>query len=162
MESVGRHLKAQAVTITDGVQRDMFGRSAFNRYYYAIYFEVKSILGEINSEWYGSAHGSFPGILRGSLCKKIKGHQAKAQKMSDLELNQQCERALSAARTLANIMEDGYAVRVTADYHSHNIPVEFDKKTFQLNETSIDDIESWLYRTKGLLTTLRMFFKAYG
>lgn len=85
MEVVALHLQNVASTRSDPVERDLFGRSAFNRYYYASYHNVKYVLGILKSEWGGIPHGDIPDVLVGQVKKKLVKGRERAQRSSDNE-----------------------------------------------------------------------------
>jgi hypothetical protein len=156
MEIVADHLEQQAMTRSVSSERDSFGRSAFNRYYYATFLQVKSGLAELRPEWAGDmAHAKIPEMLRGTICSDLKkGHQ-KALRTSDHEVVVLCSRAVSAAKELAKLMDEGRATRVTADYHPE-IPVSFSTGVrFRLNSVGVDAARIWPHRARALVADIQ-------
>ncbi len=64
MHEVGHHLQKIAISKTDQ-NRDVFARSAFNRYYYGAYLNVRELLSSLNPEWSRPRHRHIPYILTG-------------------------------------------------------------------------------------------------
>src|SRR5262245_24567360 len=96
MEVVGQYLQGHALTLGVGLERDYFGRSAFNRFYYATFLNVKKELSEIIDGW-PNGHATIPQFLRGKICKEIKAGRDRARRAGDGDLVLLCERAKSAA-----------------------------------------------------------------
>ncbi|MCA8054408.1 hypothetical protein [Burkholderia cepacia] len=156
MEIVAQHLQQVALAQTDPTDRDHFGRSAFNRYYYATFLHVKAGLGSINPDWNTMAHAGIPEVLRGSVQRELKRGRTKAQRTDDAELVRLCSKALSAVSDLADLMEKGYATRVAADYHPE-ILVDFSGyRSFKLNTVPVEDAHGWPYRARALIDAITL------
>lgn len=155
MEIVAQHLQHEAAVRTLSVERDLFGRSAFNRYYYATFLEVKASLAKLRPQWAGElAHASVPEVLRGTVKKELTRGRYTAQRMNDSEVVSLCQKALSAAESLAKILEEGRVTRVAADYHPE-IPVEFVAASdFRLNTVGVQTAQTWPHRARVLLVPI--------
>ena len=71
MERVALELQRTAINRRGQIDDfDQFGRSAFNRYYYAVFLIVRDLMLEFNPRWSGS-HASIPGMLRASVHDEI-------------------------------------------------------------------------------------------
>jgi hypothetical protein len=141
------------------MERDYFGRSAFNRYYYATFLQVKTGLGGLRVEWSTMAHAGIPEVLRGTVQRELKQGRTRAQRASDQEVVALCSRALAAVADLAKLMEKGYATRVTADYHPE-IPVDFSGgQSFKLNTIGVDDARAWPNRAQVLVGAITSAWK---
>ncbi|WP_186129797.1 hypothetical protein [Burkholderia gladioli] len=148
VQIVAQYLQLEAQNRSDVMERDLFGRSAFNRYYYATFLEVKKGLGSLKTEWATMAHAGVPEVLRGTVQRELKQGMRKALKLSDSEVVSLCERAKSAVLDLADLMERGYAIRVAADYHPE-ISVDFsDGSNFKLNTVTVRDARTWPSRAE--------------
>ncbi len=156
MESVARFLQTKANSCPpDSRDFDLFGRSSFNRYYYAVYLEVRTILGDLNVTWLTAQHASIPMLLTGQVLDAINHQRKRATKVGDNEAVQICLRGAAAARELAALMKDAYAVRVTADYHP-DIPVKpSDRGRFQLNLMPVTTAHDWAPRARLLAPTIK-------
>lgn len=155
MEIVAQHLQREAVTRTLPLERDLFGRSAFNRYYYATFLEVKSSLAKLRPQWAGElAHAAVSEVLRGTVKKELTKGRNTAQKMDDAEVVSLCQKALSATESLARIMDEGRATRVAADYRPE-IPIEFFTASgFRLNTVEVKTAQTWPHKARILLVTI--------
>ena len=63
---VADHLSKAART-TVGGEADAFGRSAFNRYYYAAFLSTRELLSMIERSWSGVPHSNIPALLENDL-----------------------------------------------------------------------------------------------
>lgn len=143
MQQVGLHLQVTAVGLTDVVERDLFGRSSYNRYYYATFLCVRRVLAQMRPEWAFIAHATLPEVLRGQITKDLSRGRNRARKMDDDELARQCARAIKAASELADLLRSSSATRVVADYHPE-IAVDFVRgDRFTLNEVGITEAHQW-------------------
>jgi hypothetical protein len=155
MEIVARHLQEQASSKAPSQEGDLFGRSAFNRYYYAAYLEVRLGLSGWRREWEGDmAHAKIPEILRGQVSKALKAGLRLAERNSDNEVASLCSFGITAAKDLAQLMDNGRSARVTADYNPE-IRVEFSPDAnFQLNTVGVNEARSWPGRARGLVDVI--------
>jgi hypothetical protein len=153
MEIVGQYLQHEA-TQRSGRERDFFGRTAFNRYYYASYLGVKKTLGSLRKEWDTIAHADVPQLLRGTIKTELSNGRKKAVKAEDAETIEMCSRAINAVMELANLMEEGYATRVTADY-TPGILIDFSTlHNFKLNTIFVKQAANWPAKARLLCTTI--------
>lgn len=160
MEIVAQHLQQQAIKRREHLERDLFGRSAFNRYYYAMFLDVKTGLGGLRPEWGNEiAHKAVPELLRGTVKTHLQQGSKKALRANDAEVVSLCEKAKSAAESLAKMMDQGRATRVAADY-TPDIPVEFSTSAdFSLNTVSVEEARQWPYRARGLIAIIASAWK---
>lgn len=143
MEEVATYLQREAIHRTDSRQRDDFGRSAFNRFYYATFIPVGIALTSMRPEWSGLPHKDVPKVIRGSIMQSIKRGQKRAHRLGDAETARSCAQAISICHELAKIMELGYAVRVIADYHS-DVHVDFTSGSdFRLFSVPVSVARQW-------------------
>lgn len=147
MESVAHFLQVQANSYPPSSRDfDLFGRSSFNRYYYAAYLRVRSILGNLNEAWTTTQHANIPDLLTGQVLTTIRRQRARAAKLDDGPAVQICRRAEASARELANLMREAYAVRVTADYHPEIIVMADGRGRFRLNSVPVTVAHDWPIR----------------
>ncbi len=143
LQQVGLHLQVKAVGLTDRVERDLFGRSSYNRYYYATFLCVRRVLAQMRPQWAFVAHAKLPEVLKGQIIKDLTKRRQRARKMDDDELVRQCSRAIKAASELADLLRASSATRVVADYHPE-IAVDFVRgDRFTLNEVGITEAHQW-------------------
>ncbi|MCE4535805.1 hypothetical protein LXT12_00840 [Pelomonas sp. P7] len=155
MERVGSYLRQEAVRLLPQAEADLFGRTAFNRFYYATYLEVRSGLSKMKAEWTGEMpHAMIPEILRGTVKKELTKGRAKALKADDHQLAAQCASAASAAMDLAKLLDEGRQVRVTADYYPE-VLVNFARAPdFELNSVAVLSASSWPYRARVFMQVI--------
>jgi hypothetical protein len=154
MEIVARHLQNEAQSRSGGAERDEFGRSSFNRYYYATFLLVRSGLAKLRHEWSEIQHAAIPELLRGKVTEELKRGRSRAQRASDSELVTQCNRSIAAAAALAQIMDEGRMTRVTADYEP-DVPVDFTTGSdFRLNTVPVSKARNWPSRAKPMLDSI--------
>ncbi|MBR9813368.1 hypothetical protein GYB61_05860 [bacterium] len=142
----------------DSDDRDAFGRSAFNRYYYSAYLQTREMLKSIQHGWHGVNHADVPRVLTGEISKELKKARTRANRMKDWETKQSLDRGIDAARTLSDLMKVAYSTRGAADYHPE-FRVEFSSGCLQLVSVSIDQAKSWPYKAKQLSTEILRAWK---
>ncbi|TWT20326.1 hypothetical protein FQY83_11390 [Luteimonas marina] len=144
MELVAVHLQTEAVSRSSGEEKDLFGRSSYNRYYYATFLCVRGLLRRLNAEWADLPHAAYPELLRGKVKKALQKGRASAQKTGDADVVRACNRACSAVLSLAKLMTESSATRVTADYYPE-VPIQFSGvDRFSLRSVDITTAHSWL------------------
>jgi hypothetical protein len=157
VEVVAQYLETQAIASrTNRVEANLFGRSAFNRYYYAVYFLTRDMLSDFNAPWATTAHANVPVILSGPVRDAIRKFKQRATHLRDSEAISICSRALSAIDELCELLRRGYSVRVTADYDA-TVGIEFapDSNQFSLAATSVTTARRWVERTGFLTSSVR-------
>lgn len=154
LHPVGEHLAARAKAEV-GECADAFGRSAFNRYYYAAYLSVRDLLRQINPRW-KAKHSRVPDLLEDDVINLIRREAEKQMKrslISPSEKSRLTSRAATAASALANVLRTAYAVRVTSDYEPEQL-IAFDRGTFSLLSRTEGEARAWLASVslhKGIL-----------
>lgn len=120
MGIVGQHLAAHAGHLGVGSPEfDIFGRSAFNRYYYATYLVVRSTLFRMRPEWAKKGHSQIPEFLRGKFREVVNEQIKKLVKKGAITMSDGGKikgSIFEQATNLANLMDTAYGVRVVADY----------------------------------------------
>jgi hypothetical protein len=155
LQIVADHLRLEATSRFQTPDGDYFGRSAFNRYYYATFLEIKTVLGRLREEWSGNvAHADIPVLLRGRIVEDLKKGKSKAMKTSDSYAISLCSQGIVAARDLAQMMETCRAIRVVADYNPE-IPIEFTQaNNFTLGSTPVNEAGRWPNRARACLSSI--------
>lgn len=141
---VGTTLSGEAKK-SNGDIADAFGRSAFNRYYYAAYLEVRSLLLMFNSRWKIN-HDEAPNYLRKNLPKIFReeiNRQQKRHVITHAEGMKISSAVLHSGSNIAQVLEVAYKVRVISDYEPEE-PVTFDQATFHLDSHSEVEAKGWL------------------
>lgn len=140
-------------------EADAFGRTAFNRYYYAAYLSTRDLLIQIDRSWARSAHGNIPEILETDLIKRLravlKPLQAKGL-VAEGKAKSLISQAGAAGGEMASILRMAYKVRVAADYMPDE-KVVFESATFRLASHTESEAKQWLLRidrAKGILLSI--------
>jgi hypothetical protein len=150
-ENVAHHLQQQAVQQrTNLVQADVFGRSAFNRYYYATFIRTRKLFASLNPAWKQLPHKDYPAVLRGQIRKHFKDAQRKAAKIGDNELVSACSKAASYSSELADIFLTSNTIRVVADYDPDELIKFIDDARFSLRGVKITTAHEWLSKADSL------------
>lgn len=148
MERVGQHLQTTAYhRRAVASDLDLYGRSAFNRYYYATFLEVRAMLRRCKPGWRGT-HDTVPKELESWVKKGISDVRKKASRIADSQSIEICKAATASISDLSRLMVSAYAVRVIADYEPE-IPIVLDGNRFALERTSVTDAHSWLARARA-------------
>lgn len=145
MKIVGEKLSDWAVAQTEESHVDLFGRSAFNRYYYSAFLITRELLRSLDPKWGTAAHANIPDILRDSLKKRIKQKLTSAKKnklVTESQASQIQTQANSAILELASLLESSYSIRVTADYEPET-KVEAKSRHLSLDNTTLDAAHRW-------------------
>lgn len=149
METVALFLQTEAKRYpADSRDFDLFGRSSFNRYYYAVYLEVRAMLGSLNGTWGTMPHAGIPDLLTGQVRAQIKQRQKRAAKLGDNDAIQICIRGVASTYELADLMKTAYATRVTADYYPDIAIQTDDDGRFRLNQIAVTVAHDWLARAR--------------
>ena len=144
MEAVARHLRDKALEFDGekaGEDADLFGRSAFNRYYYAAFLITRKKLKPIFVDLPGK-HAAIPDFLRGHVARELNRRKRVAMRAEDYASVQAVQNGRNAALKLADLLVQGYSARVVADYHPE-LAVSFNGQGFLLNEVPVSDAVSW-------------------
>jgi uncharacterized protein (UPF0332 family) len=157
VEQVGNALALQAVKLkAKSIEADLFGRSAFNRYYYAVFYVARSMLSDFSPDWKSVPHASVPQLLVGQVRKDIQRFKQKANKLGDTESVSLCSHAIESLDQLSELLKKGYSVRVAADYDT-TVSVEFEEGSnqFSLASTTVSTARNWVQRAVFLTSSVR-------
>jgi hypothetical protein len=116
---VAKRLSEIAVNEATEEGADAFGRSAFNRYYYASFLITRDMLRQLNPSWKRTPHSDIPDLLTETITKRISAEarrQAKASLIHASRASSLRTEARSAAGQLADLLKGAYEVRLVADY----------------------------------------------
>lgn len=154
MELVAAHLYLEAAKQTTAAAQDQFGRTAFNRYYYATFLHTRACLSRLNSDWATLPHKDMPDVLKASVKKALNKGRLQAVKVQDADVANLCARAENAAIELSKILQEGYSLRKVADYRPE-IPIVFLKGyDFALNSVEIKHAREWPCRAIGYVAII--------
>lgn len=146
LHAVGASLCDSAKSIqSDHDLADAFGRSAFNRYYYAAYLSVRDLLLLLNSDWLAK-HADAPGLVEKNVVDLIRAEARRQEKLgliSSAGCKSICSQAAKSAAEIANTLRTGYKVRVISDYSPSQL-VSFERNTFVLDAHTEGQARAWL------------------
>lgn len=154
MEVVANHLFQEVQKRTDQTEKNLFGRSAFNRCYYATFLNVRAGLVQLDTRWAELPHKAIPELLNGTIKKAFTKGKAKASKVADVNVVQMCARAEHAAVELSKLMTIGYATRIVADYRPEiQISISSGQEC-TLNSVGAKDAKNWSTRSATYVSAI--------
>lgn len=159
MFSVARHLQQQAMREADDREKDLFARSFFNRYYYALFLDTQNILKDYISGLTKIAHKNVPEVLKGSVVKLLDKQRQSASKIGDIKTVNKCLTAKSLTLELADIFNIAYGVRCVADYEQYKLIDFMDGSGFRLQNVKIQTAASWENRLSAWRSAIRAAMK---
>lgn len=163
MGIVGSHL-ANAANEKAGMEKDSFARSAFNRYYYSAFLEIRSVLQQLNPAWSRPNHADVPELLEKAAIKQIKLEVKKAEDKGLLKRGQAESirtRSNAAASELASLFTTAREVRRIADYEPE-ILVQIDGNKYTLNSYSLASAAGWKKQVSVQSKTLLKVYSELG
>jgi hypothetical protein len=116
MKIVAKYLIDEALRRSLETEIDLFGKSAFNRYYYATFWIVRDTIAQIDSKWSEPSHAEIPDLLTGRFIKRFRTAIKKADGLGMKKTSNLKVAANTAASELANLMRHAYLLRIQADY----------------------------------------------
>ncbi len=164
MKKVAEHLHNYAIDSKDELEIDVFGRSAFNRYYYACFLATRAMLGDFKPSWKGTMHKSIPELLMtGVTNEPIKAFKL-AQRNGLITISQ-CSKNISELREstndLAQVLLAAYDVRVLADYEPEET-VYKREKIISIRQHKLSAASCWLDRVNGDIKRIRKLWSEAG
>ena len=171
MERVGAQLKHWAIDGCPDAAKDVFGRSAYNRYYYAAFLTTKDMLATLGKlcgkkGWGKTPHKAIPDCLQGCVSKKFK-KQLKVSIKTTL-LNQEegaksSEQFQSNINALADLMKSSYEVRIVADYEPEiRIVWGDDGRSPSLNGYGLSSARDWHKKARIYCKEISRSWKEVG
>lgn len=162
MELVAIHLQNEAINRIQARDKDAFGRSSFNRFYYAAFIEARNMMAGLRVEWAKLPHKQIPTVLRDSIAQDFKDASRKALRVQDNATAHACSTAITAAKGLADLLESSFATRVVADYRLDTMVI-FDKvPDFTLNAVPISVARHWPSKAKGFAHSIANGWRQAG
>lgn len=152
MEIVAKHLESEALSRTVASETDLFGRAAFNRYYYATFWIVRNAVAQIDPKWSEPSHGDLPNILEGPFLKRFRAEMKNAEALGTYTSKLKI-RANSSASALAALMRTAYHIRVQADYKPNAHAIRHGS-VIMLNETKSSIAADWPRKAQTLTANL--------
>lgn len=151
MQRVGEALAQKAITAQAPGEADVFGRSAFNRYYYATYLITRATLRQLDASWSRIPHKGIPPLLMGPVLERVKRVSRTAQQKGLIDGNDAASLYYSvraAASELAEMMKGACEVRCVADYEPET-QIQRKGKVITLVDHSIDEAKNWPRRAEA-------------
>lgn len=143
---------------------DVFGRSAFNRYYYASFLIVREMLSELDKAWSGTPHKSIPELLtKGVLTRirKITRMQEKQGLLNFREASIYKDSANIAANELSQLLDEAYNIRVISDYHPEEKAIK-NGGQIRLKTSTLGAADNWPNRAERYSKSLLKVWKQLG
>ena len=150
MKIVGDQLATWALAQAEDDNKDLFGRSAFNRYYYAAFLSTRKMLGEFEPKWQRTAHRNIPDLLKGQLKRELTS----AIDLSRPEGMRVINKHNSSINALASLLEQAYKVRISADYEPE-VRIQQTNKVISLGNHKLTSAEKWPDRADSYCKTIR-------
>lgn len=155
MHEVALHLQKAAVAKRSNADEfDQFGRSAFNRYYYSLFLEVRSLIREFEPDWAG-AHSQLPQELTGSIMREFKSKRKSAVSRKQTDSLPILDRGVQGLHALANLLSSANTVRVKADYFPEVRISDLGSDRFSLASVQVTEAHNWLGDARHKLEWVR-------
>jgi len=164
MNKVGEKLQDWAVGSHEENESDAFGRSAFNRYYYAAYLETRDMLSMLDPKWARTSHKDIPQLLKRTVTAVIRKEantQRKAGLITGGRASGLCSTSNDAASELSNLLESAYDIRVVADYNP-DIRVVKNGAKIELANEKLDSARTWKNRASIYTKQILKVWKELG
>ncbi|EPE3624740.1 hypothetical protein ACSIA8_002789 [Serratia marcescens] len=166
---VADHLVKQANTAFKKGERhqilaDAYGRTAFNRYYYACFLNVREFVSNIDASWAKVKHAGVPDLLRVSVNKKIEVELKKSEKIGDItprEYKSKKSIILSSLDSMASTMSMAYTIRGIVDYEPE-IEMVFKENGFTINSQTVASAKGWLQTINSERSKITKIMKEVG
>lgn len=150
MNRVANHLRNHALSLSAEGEIDVFGRSAFNRYYYACYWEIRSRLPELHHNWLRLGHKDLPKYLSGEIKTKLLENARlllKKGALSNRDYGNLLPRTEQSIRKISDFLVRGYAIRCAADYSPEFKAIK-ENGSLCLNGQKLSSLETWYQEVK--------------
>jgi hypothetical protein len=164
MKIVGDHLTGVAANRADVMECDLFGRSAFNRYYYGAYLIAREMLMQLDPAWARTAHSDIPDLLEGAVINKIRKeakNQEQAGLLSKTASSSLRNSAATAVTQLSQLLRSAYGVRIVADYDPGS-QISRNGKILILVDHSTDEAKRWQGRATQATGTILNIWRRLG
>jgi hypothetical protein len=162
MKVVGDYLHQAAKT--QQLEFDPYARSAFNRYYYACFLIAREMYARIHPGKGIPSHKQLPSVISTTLGKRIAKSARESARNGSLSEGQSrsiSSTALTRSIDLANILNEGYQVRCTADYEP-DVLVRRDGTKFHLGKTSLETAARWPDRAGSCASAILSVWRQLG
>jgi hypothetical protein len=164
MKIVGDHLTGVAASRPNPMECDLFGRSAFNRYYYGAYLIARDMLAQLDRAWARTSHSDIPDLLEGAVINKIRKeakNQEQAGLLSKAASSGHRKSAAIAVAQLSQLLRSAYGVRIVADYEP-DAPISRNGHILILVDHSTDEAKRWQGRATQAAGTILNIWRQLG
>lgn len=145
MQIVGEQLETWALDRKEPLERDLFGRSAFNRYYYSVFLMTRQMVGEFRASWKGTAHKELPNLLLTSVKKKLDSSLKISVSKGILKEGEKSRILTKHNRSineLAGLLREAYSTRLIADYEPEILIIDKGKELV-LDNCKLASARNW-------------------
>jgi hypothetical protein len=158
--------RLSAIALTEPVEEhaDLYGRSAFNRYYYATYLITRDMLRQLNPSWTRTGHSEIPNLLTGAVIKTVRKELSRQHKLGGLGSGESASMgrdANTAAAELSNLLKIAYEVRRVADYEPERRILR-NGRVIKLGEQTMEAARNWPRRASASTKTLIKIWRQLG
>lgn len=164
MENVAKRLEQIASEEKCPKAANVFGRSAFNRYYYAAFLETRAALRNLNPDWGKPAHASVPELLVGQVLMKLKKQISMCEKQGLIARGRASDlrkQANTVTSTLADLLKAAREVRRVADYEPE-VPCTLDAKGISLGTSTLHAARQWPQRVRNGTSMVQSMYNELG
>ena len=164
MKQVGDHLSVWALSQSDDAVKDVFGRSAFNRYYYSAFLVTREMLAGFDSKWKKAKHSSIPDLLTGSIKKQIKKKlisNVEKGLMTESEKWKLLASLSSSTAELSNLLRNAYSLRCVADYEPEEL-ITCEDEVIKLQNENLTSAKMWPGKANSCCKVIRRVWKEAG
>ncbi len=160
MKIVADHLVAESASRSIEAESDLFGRSAFNRFYYASYLETRTLLGELDASWARTPHKNIPPLLKDTVQTAVKAELRKqnGKLISPHEAKTMAKELNVAINDLASLLTVAYLIRCVADYEP-TIKTKKNGSTLELQNHTLHEASGWPQRAAAHTKTIRKIWR---
>nr|WP_158651715.1 hypothetical protein [Marinobacterium profundum] len=161
MKIVGDAL-TQLANENNGNDAELFCRSAFNRYYYSVYWKAREMLSEVGIDEKG--HANIPSLLSGKIKRRIHA-EIRKQELNGLLKSSEAYKlkntVTSSIGSLATILTTARNIREIADYEP-NYKINIKSYSFIIDECSLSTAEKWPAKASAYCKTIRRVWSELG
>jgi len=164
MKTVGEKLESWALAQKDPREQDVFGRSAFNRYYYAVFLLVREMLVEFEPERGKTQHASLPEYLKDTMRKRLKKKLEKSRKLGLIthgDESKLIEKYSESAANLSELLKLANDARKTADYEPE-VYIAKSGNVISLGQHKLGSAKTWPGRASAYCKTIRSVWRDAG
>lgn len=161
---VGDKLRDLAITASDAETINKYGRSAFNRYYYAAYLIVRDAIMNLDPKWARCSHKDLPSLLQKKIYRQAREQARRLEQAGQLNAQQKSMIITSikiCTAELAELLKESYTVRCVADYSPEDLVVLRNKNLF-LGSCTTSAAQRWSERASRNAGMLQAKWRELG